>query len=98
VPLTFGIGYGDDIDKARSVIEKVVASCPQIMHERPTDIFVSELADSSVNFVVRPWCKTEDFWTVNFYMHEQIKKEFDKNEIGIPFPQMDVHMHKTENA
>ncbi len=98
VPMTFGISYGDDIDKARSVIEKVVKSCPQILHDKDTDIFVSELADSSVNFAVRPWCKTEDYWTVNFFMHENIKKEFDKNDIGIPFPQMDIHMHKTDNA
>lgn len=98
VPLTFGIGYGDDIDKARSVIEKVVNSCPQIMHDKNTDILVSELADSSVNFAVRPWCKTEDYWTVHFFMQENIKKEFDKNNIGIPFPQMDVHMHNTQKA
>lgn len=98
VPMTFGIGYDDDIDKARSVIEKVVSSCPQIMQDKETDILVSELADSSVNFAVRPWCKTEDYWAVHFYMQENIKKEFDKNGIGIPFPQMDVHMHNPEKA
>lgn len=94
VPLKFGIGYADDIDKARTVIEKVVSSCDLIDHSQPVDIFVSELADSSVNFVVRPWCKTEDFWSVHFYMHEHIKKAFDKEGVGIPFPQMDVHLHK----
>lgn len=92
VPMTFGIGYPDNIDKAREVIQNVANSCPQIDHEMPVDIFVSELADSSVNFAVRPWCKTEDYWTVYFYMHENIKKEFDKSGVGIPFPQMDVHM------
>jgi len=92
VPMTFGIGYPDDIDKAREVIQKVADSCPYIDHEQPVDIFVSALGDSSVNFAVRPWCKTEDYWNVNFYMHENIKKEFDKAGVGIPFPQMDVHL------
>lgn len=94
VPMTFGIGYPDDIDKAREVIKKVTDSCPYIDHNKPTDILVSELADSSVNFAVRPWCKTEDYWNVHFYMQENIKKEFDKAGIGIPYPQMDVHMSK----
>lgn len=96
VPMTFGIGYADDIDKARSVIEKVADSCEFIDHSRPVDIFVSELADSSVNFAVRPWCKTEDYWNVHFYMHENIKKAFDKEGVGIPFPQRDVHVYYPE--
>ncbi len=96
VPMTFGIGYSDDIDKAKEVIQKVVDSCAEIDKTKPVDIFVSELADSSVNFAVRPWCKTEDYWTVYRYMTEHIKKEFDKAGLGIPFPQMDVHLHKTE--
>jgi small conductance mechanosensitive channel len=92
VDMTFGIGYGDDIDKARAVIQKTVDACEQILKTKPVDIFVSELADSSVNFVVRPWCKPEDYWTVYFYCHEHIKKNFDKEGVSIPFPQMDVHM------
>jgi small conductance mechanosensitive channel len=94
VPMTFGIGYADDIDKARKVIEQVVKSCDKIDHSQPVDILVSELADSSVNFAVRPWAKTENYWAVHFYMQEHIKKEFDKAGVGIPFPQMDVHLHK----
>lgn len=92
VPLVFGIGYPDDIDKAREVIKQVVDNCPHVDHSQPVDILVTELADSSVNFAVRPWCKTEDYWNVHFYMHEHIKKEFDKAGVGIPFPQMDVHV------
>lgn len=92
VPMTFGIGYSDNIDKAREIIQKVADACPHINHDKPVDILISELADSSVNFAVRPWCKTEDYWNVHFYMHENIKKEFDNNGIGIPFPQMDVHL------
>ena len=98
VPMTFGIGYSDDIDKARNVIEEVVASCPQIDHTQPVDILVSELADSSVNFAVRPWCKTEDYWAVYFYLTEQIKKAFDQKGIGIPYPQMDVHVNNIANS
>lgn len=92
VPMTFGIGYKDDIDKARTVIQQVADACPYINHDKPVDILISELGDSSVNFAVRPWCKTEDYWDVHFYMHENIKKEFDKAGVGIPFPQMDVHL------
>lgn len=93
VPLVFGIGYPDDIDKAREVIKQVADNCPHIDHSQPVDILVTELADSSVNFAVRPWCKTEDYWNVHFYMQEHIKKEFDKAGVGIPFPQMDVHVN-----
>jgi small conductance mechanosensitive channel len=92
VDMTYGIGYDDDIDKAREVIQKVSDSCPQVLKDIPTDIFVSEHADSSVNFAVRPWCKSEHYWDVYFYMHENIKKAFDKAGVGIPFPQVDVHM------
>ena len=91
VDMTFGIGYTDDIDKARAVIEKVAKNCPQVLQNKETDILVSELADSSVNFAVRPWAKSEYYWDVYFYMHENIKKEFDKAGVSIPFPQMDIH-------
>jgi len=92
VPMTFGIGYTDDIDKARIVIADVAKRCEKIDQSEEVDIFVSELADSSVNFAVRPWVKTEDYWAVYFFMHEEIKKAFDAEGIGIPFPQMDVHV------
>lgn len=93
VDMTYGIGYTDDIDKAKAIIQQVADSCPQIDKNKPVDIFVSELADSSVNFAVRPWAKSEHYWDVYFYMHENIKKEFDKQGVSIPFPQMDVHTH-----
>lgn len=92
VPMEFGIGYGDDIDKAREVIQRVADECPHIDHEKPVDILVVSLGDSSVNFAVRPWCKTENFWKVHFYMQEHVKKAFDAEGISIPFPQMDVHV------
>lgn len=91
--LTFGIGYTDDIDKARSVIQEVIDACPYLLKDKGADIYVSELADSSVNFIVRPWVTVATYWDAYFYMHENIKKSFDKANVGIPFPQMDVHVH-----
>ena len=96
VPLVFGIGYPDDIDKAKTVLREVCESCELILHEEPIDIFVTSLGDSSVNIAVRPWTKTENYWAVNNFMQEHVKKAFDNNGIGIPFPQMDVHVHKEE--
>ena len=92
VDMTYGIGYDDDIDQARSIILEVAKRCPQITQEKPVDVFVAELADSSVNFTVRPWAKSEHYWDVFFFMQENIKKEFDKKNIGIPYPQMDLHV------
>jgi len=93
VDMTFGIGYSDDIDKAKEVIQGVIDSCPNLLN-RKHDIFVSELADSSVNFAVRPWAKSEHYWDVYFYMHENIKKAFDKHNVGIPYPTMDLNIAK----
>jgi small conductance mechanosensitive channel len=93
VDLTFGIGYSDNIDKAKEVFTAVAKSCPNALDHLGPDIFVSELGDSSVNFAVRPYCKPEHYWDVYFYMTENIKKELDKANISIPFPQRDIHMH-----
>ncbi len=92
VVMSYGIGYSDDIDKARTVIQQVADSCPHILHDKEVDIFVEALGDSSVNFAVRPWCKSEHYWDVFFYMHENIKKAFDKEGVGIPYPTMDVNV------
>ncbi len=94
--LTVGIGYDDDIDKARQIIEEVVKGLPDIELDADYDIFIKELADSSVNFAVRFMAKNEFFWPAYKVFFERIKKEFDANEIGIPFPQMDVHLDKGE--
>lgn len=92
VELTFGIGYDDTIDKARDIILKVGKECPHILDEPAQGVVVVELADSSVNLGTRPFCKSEHYWDTMFYMQEHVKKEFDAAGIGIPFPQMDVHM------
>lgn len=94
VDLTFGIGYTDDIDKARKVIKDYVETDSRVLKDPKFDILVSELADSSVNFAVRLWVNTGDYWAVKFDTTENIKKAFDKNKISIPFPQTDVHLFK----
>ncbi|MEA2068582.1 MAG: mechanosensitive ion channel [Verrucomicrobiota bacterium] len=94
VDLVAGISYGDDIDKARTAIEAVLKEVPGILETPAPDILVSEMADSSVNFAVRPWCAPEDYWGVYFGVTEGIKKRFDADGITIPFPQRDVHMYE----
>lgn len=93
VDLTFGIGYQDDIDKAKEVLRSVANSCDLIHKNLAPDVFVKELADSSVNFGLRVFCRPEHYWDVCFYLTEKVKKEFDNAGISIPFPQRDVHMH-----
>ena len=94
VDLVFGIGYGDDIAKAQDVLEKVVADNELVLSDPAPTIRVNELADSSVNFIVRPWVKTEDYWTVQSEITRRVKESFDEAGISIPFPQQDVHMHE----
>ncbi|WP_462323101.1 mechanosensitive ion channel family protein, partial [Halochromatium sp.] len=93
VDLVFGIGYGDSIEKAQAVLEQVIASHPLVLEDPAPNIRVSELGDSSVNFIVRPWVKTADYWTVYWDLHRAVKEAFDANGISIPFPQRDMHLH-----
>ncbi|MEM1408809.1 MAG: mechanosensitive ion channel domain-containing protein [Bacteroidota bacterium] len=93
VDMVFGIGYDDDIKKAKDLLETIVTGDERVLKDPVHQVAVSELADSSVNFVVRPWVNTADYWNVYFDMHEKIKLEFDKAGISIPFPQRDVHIH-----
>ena len=95
VDMVFGIGYSDDIDKAKNVIQSVLSNDSRILKDPAPQVVVSELADSSVNFNVRPWVNTADYWGVYFETTEQIKKKFDEQNISIPFPQRDVHMYQT---
>jgi len=93
VDLVMGIGYDDDIKKAKEVMEQIIKDDDRILSDPAPTIAVSELADSSVNFVVRPWVKTDDYWNVYFDLTEKIKTTFDKEGISIPYPQQDVHMY-----
>ena len=94
VDMVVGIGYDADLLKAKQVLQEMVEADPRILQEPAPTIAVAELADSSVNFVVRPWVQSADFWGVKFDFTEAVKLRFDKEGISIPFPQMDVHLHK----
>jgi len=94
VDLTFGIGYNDDIKKAKRVLEQILTSDERVLKDPAPMVAVSELADSSINFVVRPWVKTGDYWSVYFDITEKVKLTFDEQGISIPYPQQDVHMHQ----
>lgn len=91
VALEFGIAYDADIDQAKDIITRLFRNHELVLEEEGIDVFVASHGASSVNLTARAWTKSEDFWTVNFFMMEQVKKEFDKAGIGIPFPQMDLH-------
>ncbi len=93
VDLVVGVSYSDDLDKVRKELEDLVAADERILKDPAVTIAVSELADSSVNFVLRPWVNTADYWAVYFDLTERVKKRFDEVGISIPFPQRDVHIH-----
>lgn len=92
IDLVIGVGYGDDLKKTREVLEAVIASEERVLKDPACQIAVSELADSSVNFVVRPWVKGADYWGTRFDLLENIKVSLDEAGISIPFPQRDVHL------
>tara|TARA_R110000744_G_scaffold66321_2_gene135521 strand:+ start:21742 stop:22581 length:840 start_codon:yes stop_codon:yes gene_type:complete len=94
VDMVVGIGYDADLKRAKEVLKELTAADPRILQDPAPTIAVAELADSSVNFVVRPWVKSADFWGVKFDFTEAVKLRFDQEGISIPFPQMDVHLHK----
>ncbi len=92
IDLVVGISYEDDLEKAKAILWQILAQDPRILKEPAPTVAVAELADSSVNFVVRPWVKTSDYWAVRFDLTEKIKKTFDQEGISIPYPQQDVHL------
>jgi small conductance mechanosensitive channel len=96
VDMVVGVSYDDDLDKTRSVLEALIAAEERILKDPAHTIAVSELGDSSVNFVVRPWVNTADYWSVKFDLTEAIKKRFDQEGISFPFPQQDVHLYKAD--
>ena len=91
VDLTFGIGYDDDLRLAKSVLMEIIEADPRILKDPEPFVAVSELADSSVNFITRSWVKSDDYWDVHFELIENVKLTFDERGISIPYPQMDVH-------
>jgi len=93
VDMVFGIGYSDDIGKAQKILEDILESHPAILKDPPPVVRVHELGDSSVNFVVRPWVATENYWDVYWDVTRSVKERFDAEGVSIPFPQRDVHLH-----
>ena len=98
VDMVFGIGYNDDIDQAEAVLRDIVTSHELVLEDPEPVIQLDALADSSVNFVVRPWTLNGDWATVRWDVTREVKRRFDAEGISIPFPQRDVHMHQSESA
>lgn len=96
IDMVFGIAYEADLRQAKQILQDILAADARILKDPAPLVAVAALADSSVNFNVRPWVKTGDYWDVMFAVTEQVKLRFDEHHIGIPFPQMDIHISKTE--
>ncbi len=96
IDMVFGIGYDDDFRQAKAILERLVTEDERILKDPAPVIALSELGDSSVNFIVRPWVNSGDYWKVLWAMNESVKTEFDAAGISIPYPQMDVHLHKQD--
>ncbi|UCG20286.1 MAG: mechanosensitive ion channel family protein [Deltaproteobacteria bacterium] len=93
VDMVFGIGYSDDIAKAQKILEEILENHQAVLKDPPPVVKVHELGDSSVNFVVRPWVETENYWDVYWDVTRTVKERFDAEGVSIPFPQRDVHIH-----
>ncbi|MCW9051876.1 MAG: mechanosensitive ion channel [Motiliproteus sp.] len=98
VDMVFGIGYDDDLKKAKEILQRLVAEDDRILKEEDNQVMLSELADSSVNFTVRAFVNSADYWGVYFDMQEKVKLTFDAEGLSIPYPQQDVHMHQVEKV
>ncbi len=98
VDMEFGIGYDDDIDQAQAILEEIVAAHPKALKDPEPTIRMNTLADSSVNFICRPWARTADYWDVYWDVTKAVKQRFDAAGIGIPFPQRDVHLYIEDAA
>lgn len=96
--MVFGIGYDADIDKAREIIIDILSKDERVLKDPPIQVAVSQLADSSVNFVARAWVNASDYWGLVFDTTEAVKKRFDADGISIPFPQRDVHLYEHKAA
>jgi len=96
VDMTFGIGYGDDIKRAKEVLAGLIKEDARILKDPAPLIAVSSLGDSSVNFAIKVWCDNAEYWNVYYDMQEKVKLTFDQENISIPFPQTDVHLFKED--
>ena len=92
VDMQFGIGYDDDMDKAMTVIKEILDADDRVLEDPTPMLAVSELGDSAVGVIVRPWAKTGDVWPLRFDTVKKVKERFDEEDISFPYPQRDVHM------
>jgi small conductance mechanosensitive channel len=90
--MEFSISYDDDVDRARAILEEIVEGHERVLDDPPPLVRLHKLGESSVDFVVRPWAKTVDYWDVYWDVTREVKKRFDAEGISIPFPQRDVHL------
>ncbi|MEM8868603.1 MAG: mechanosensitive ion channel domain-containing protein [Verrucomicrobiota bacterium] len=98
VDMVVGVGYGDDVNKAKTIIEGIIAADDRILKDPEPQVAVSNLGDSSVDFVVRPWVNAADYWAVKFDFTKAVKEKFDAEGISIPFPQRDVHLFQETSS
>jgi small conductance mechanosensitive channel len=96
VDMVFSVSYDDDLRKARQILEEIIAADERVLKDPAPVIAVGALAESSIDFLVRPWAKTEDYWQLLWDTTETVKHRFDEAGISIPFPQVDVHFDKGE--
>jgi len=94
VDMTFSCAYSDDVDQVRTVLTEIASAHPKVLQDPAPQIVIAAHGASSIDFAVRPWCATSDYWDVFFDIHREVKVRFDKEGISIPFPQQDVHMHQ----
>lgn len=94
--ITFGISYSDDVEKAKKIISDIVSADPRVLKDPPVFVRLAELGDSSVNLAMRVWLSSSDYWDVHFDTMEKVYEAFNAQNVSIPFPQMDVHVHKQD--
>ncbi len=97
IDLVIGVGYDDDIDRVKQVLTEILTSHDKVLEEPALNVRLHELGDSSVNFIVRPWVKSADYWSTRWDLLEEIKRRFDREGITIPYPQRDVHLRVPES-
>jgi small conductance mechanosensitive channel len=98
IDLVVGVSYDDDLERAGKIIDRVIRSDDRVLDDPAPVVAVSEMADSSVNFVVRPWCRTEDYWDVRWDLTRRLKEELEADGCSIPYPQRDVHVFQVESG
>jgi small conductance mechanosensitive channel len=98
IDLVFGIGYSDDIDKAQNILEDILEGHDLVLKEPEAIVRLHELAESSVNFICRPWVKPDDYWDVYWDITREVKRRFDAEGVSIPFPQRDVHLYQENKS